>query len=508
MAVIGSGLSALGSIFALIERGYKPVIFDAGSLDDVSIPTNFVHLGKIEPYEWSERDFHNLFSTLNPRLKGIPKKLSFGSPDVYGKGSRYFTGKRLPTYSHSIGGLSRIWGGSVLVTPREELKDWPISFEDLNPYFDKAIDALPYAASSSALDTDFQQPRRNSGLLPSYRDHEYLNTLSRKLGHEAKIGPARLLVKTQGDNRCRYCGLCMVGCVYSSIFQSSQVITQLIELNSIEYIDNHILNYITEKGQSPILVFDHCGREVKYENQFDKVFLGTGATETARIILNSLSSLNSVQIFGRGSCVIPLFSLRSSKFQWPHTNSLPGIFLEFLNKKRKSWTHIQMSNQNELVFAALRILSLKRFQKMRVFVSSRLSTVMINNSSSFGVRYRLHKNESAENLLKVDFSLVGSRVRFLFESICYTLKISRALTMLPLFFFAKVNKQTYHLGGSFPMSHSRQNLTETDTLGRLKPFRNIHIVDSSTFPSIPATTIGLLLIANAWRITAHSIPVD
>ena len=41
---------------------------------------------------------------------------------------------------------------------------------------------------------------------------------------------------------------------------------------------------------------------------------------------------------------------------------------------------------------------------------------------------------------------------------------------------------------------------ETDILGVVKGMKNVHIVDTSTFPSLPGTTIGLMMMANAYRI--------
>jgi choline dehydrogenase-like flavoprotein len=45
--------------------------------------------------------------------------------------------------------------------------------------------------------------------------------------------------------------------------------------------------------------------------------------------------------------------------------------------------------------------------------------------------------------------------------------------------------------------------TDTDTDGRPKGWQRIHIVDSSVFPSLPGTTIGLLAMANAARIASE-----
>jgi choline dehydrogenase-like flavoprotein len=58
-----------------------------------------------------------------------------------------------------------------------------------------------------------------------------------------------------------------------------------------------------------------------------------------------------------------------------------------------------------------------------------------------------------------------------------------------------------HSGGTFPMREHASEF-ETDILGRPYGFQHIHIVDSSVFPSLPATTITLTIMANAHRIAS------
>jgi choline dehydrogenase-like flavoprotein len=43
---------------------------------------------------------------------------------------------------------------------------------------------------------------------------------------------------------------------------------------------------------------------------------------------------------------------------------------------------------------------------------------------------------------------------------------------------------------------------ESDVLGRPHGFDRVHIVDATTFPTIPATTITFSVMANAYRIAA------
>ena len=63
------------------------------------------------------------------------------------------------------------------------------------------------------------------------------------------------------------------------------------------------------------------------------------------------------------------------------------------------------------------------------------------------------------------------------------------------------NADHYYTGGSFPMTKEQSEINHTDDLGQLKDIKGLHIVDSSTFPSIPSTTFGLLSMLNSARIT-------
>lgn len=86
-------------------------------------------------------------------------------------------------------------------------------------------------------------------------------------------------------------------------------------------------------------------------------------------------------------------------------------------------------------------------------------------------------------------------------------KIARHARELGVFavpFFARLGLpgQSYHCGGSFPMSSAPRAL-ETDTLGRIPGFDRIHAVDASVLPSIPPTTITFTAMANAHRIASQ-----
>ena len=75
----------------------------------------------------------------------------------------------------------------------------------------------------------------------------------------------------------------------------------------------------------------------------------------------------------------------------------------------------------------------------------------------------------------------------------------------PMMFFSAAGK-SYHFGGSFPHSDAPADgpLT-TDRLGRLRQWSRVHLVDASVFPTVPATTFTLTIMANSHRIATETL---
>ena len=55
-----------------------------------------------------------------------------------------------------------------------------------------------------------------------------------------------------------------------------------------------------------------------------------------------------------------------------------------------------------------------------------------------------------------------------------------------------------------PMERVKTKEISTDLLGRPNNLKRIHCIDASILPSIPATTITLTIMANAYRIGSES----
>jgi hypothetical protein len=76
--------------------------------------------------------------------------------------------------------------------------------------------------------------------------------------------------------------------------------------------------------------------------------------------------------------------------------------------------------------------------------------------------------------------------------------------VLPMMRLAAGGK-SYHVGGSFPHSAARSQGLTSDRLGRVTPWQRVHLIDASVFPTIPAMTFTLTIMANAHRIACETM---
>ena len=72
-------------------------------------------------------------------------------------------------------------------------------------------------------------------------------------------------------------------------------------------------------------------------------------------------------------------------------------------------------------------------------------------------------------------------------------------------YFRKNKLGGWHFGGSIPMREKPKNINECYSNGEIKGIKGVFIIDSSAFPSIPGSSVALLSMANAYRITKNKL---
>ncbi|MHB8370626.1 MAG: hypothetical protein ACYDBP_13240 [Leptospirales bacterium] len=516
VAVIGSGLSAIGAVKALIKKGIVPTVIDVGETLDPQIAIKADVMSNLSPNQWSakERKWLSQNNTLD-NTNSIPKKMLFGSDYFYGSSCQNAPIKHngnIPPFSYALGGFSVGWGAAVLPPQPCDISDWPVDPDKILDYCKILLAELPYSACDDGLSKNFPMlSSKNTPIKISKSSRYILECLNKYVPlkfDNILFGQARLLV--EGDNSratgCRYCGQCMSGCVYKSIYKSGDEIVSLHSKGKIAYLSGCWVDRLSEVGKKVKVHFFNKQGE-SYTKSFDKVFVAAGAVNSTRIAMNSLALTNEPAVLKtRAGFIVPVFSLKQLPLEWPNCNTQPGLFLEIKGDKLPHWVHVQISTENELMLEKLKMSEnrLKVMTQIKRYIAKHVFLIFVNYHSDHAGTYELRMTPSI--LLGKSNQMISIQKKsfpqwkILAISFLKLFKIFIDIKCLLMIPFAKINSGTYHVGCTLPMRTERRTQLDTDSMGKLSSLDNVHFVDTSVFPSLPGTTIGLLAMANAYRI--------
>jgi len=203
--------------------------------------------------------------------------------------------------SRIVGGRTNHWGRIALRFAPIDFKsgsrdglgdDWPITYEDLAPYYDKTEAYIGVFGTkenvSSAPDGVFLPPPK-----PRCTD-----ILVKKACDKLNITciPARLAILTKSVNGrlpCHYCGQCGRGCITASNFSSSQVLLPpALKTGKLTLITGAMAREIlvSKDGRAEgVSYIDKATRSEKRVNA-RAIVVAASACESARLLLNSKSS--------------------------------------------------------------------------------------------------------------------------------------------------------------------------------------------------------------------------
>lgn len=204
--------------------------------------------------------------------------------------------------SRIVGGRTNHWGRIALRFAPIDFKshtrdglgdDWPITYEDLAPYYDKVEAYIGVFGTkenvSSAPDGVFLPPPK-----PRCSDLVVKHACD-KLG--ITCIPSRLAILTRSVNGrlpCHYCGQCGRGCVTASNFSSSQVmIPPAMKTGKLTMITGAMAREVIvgKDGKATGVVYIDKATRAEQRVNARAVVLAASACESARLLLNSKSSL-------------------------------------------------------------------------------------------------------------------------------------------------------------------------------------------------------------------------
>lgn len=519
--VVGSGPSAVACASALLKRGRAVLMLDAGIQLEPERARLVQSLSQRTPEQWRPEEVERLKEGMAPTASGIPQKRIFGSDYPYRDTVQHLgltcEGVGLDA-SLALGGLSTVWGASMLPCRPQDVADWPVSVSQLAPHYKAALELTGLSADRDALADQFPLYLESPGHLEASRQAQaMLRAMDRHREGLRKAGVfhgrARVTIKAARgpkDPGCVYCGLCMYGCPYGYIYSSEQNLPDLRRAGEFRYQPDVVVRAVRESANSVSISGYHRVTRAPLEFEAERVYLAAGVIPTTGILLRSLRAYDRpVFISDSQYFLLPVaLAKRVPHVRREPLHALSQLYVEIIDPAVSAHTvHLQVYSYNDLIG---RIVSgaLGPLGKWLPFLARELEGRLllfqgfIHSAESSRIRTTLRKH-AADNKdtleLKAEANPAAkAAVRRVVRKL---LRQAPRLGVLPLPMLLQLGKpgRSFHAGGTFPM-RSNPGTFDTDVWGRPAGWRRVFAVDATIFPSVPATTITLTVMANSHRI--------
>jgi len=296
--VVGSGAGGGTAAHVLTAKGISVALLEAGPTFEPAKyylehkwPHDFDHRGAESggKFYFGDGQAFGFFTTVSGgwQIEGEPYTVAPGSQ------FEWFRSRIVGGRTNHYGRMSfRFADYDFQPYSRDGLgTDWPISYDDIAPYYDKAEEFIGVVGARDGIrscpDGKFHDP-------PAPKVHELLiKRACDKLG--IACVPNRRAVITRALNGrppCHYCGQCGRGCVTASNYSSSQVqVFPALKTGKLKLFDLAMVREVLTDASGKaagVLYIDKRTREIK-TLRARVVILAASACESARILLNSKS---------------------------------------------------------------------------------------------------------------------------------------------------------------------------------------------------------------------------
>jgi choline dehydrogenase-like flavoprotein len=297
--IVGSGATGGMAAKVLTEHGLEVLLVEAGpAIDRSDFHTHSM------PYDYPFRG------------KGSPKQIRADGSQAARESTPfpgYYAEKSLHPFttppgnpfdwsyrSRILGGRTNHWGRQSLRMAEYDFKgetsdgygvDWPFSYQDLEPYYDKVEDYIGVQGFAEALS---QIP--DGHFLPpfAYNCFEHLmRKAARKQGWRmTALRTAQLSRAHRGRPSCHYCGNCGTGCDVGAFFSTPAVtLPDAQATGKLTLLTDAVVPHVLVDEEARAKGVGYFHRETKvYREAFAKVVVLAGSTlESAHMMLNSTS---------------------------------------------------------------------------------------------------------------------------------------------------------------------------------------------------------------------------
>jgi choline dehydrogenase-like flavoprotein len=408
------------------------------------------------------------------------------------------------------GGQSEVWGAAI---PR--YKDGQLSLMGLDPvefrHHYSAVEKMIGVSSQPGQNcivtpTNFQVP---DDILRNIFMKSKLDKSKYESGFCIELVQNAVAISERNDRAaCTLCGRCLWGCPTNSIWSAAFAIDDLDKHPNFKYRPNHILREIESFDDHAVGKVIHNEEDTVFRAK--KVILATGVVQSTRIVARSIGYTGKVRLHHNPVAAFLALSVAAggrtnggeefglAQLAW--RSSLKGDCGEAFGLLYGANT-IPFSSFMASIpgpFAVRSIIA--RFMSRRGIIGTAYLPSSFSNS---GIDFRngqlvsVFGSTSRES--KAEFRYLRSALRSSFM---------RSGLFLPPMAMAIANTGTdAHFAGTMPhtLNNSSRAALGTDYLGQPSGMKNIHVVDASVLPFLPAEHPTLTMMANSHRIASAII---
>jgi choline dehydrogenase-like flavoprotein len=308
VVIVGSGAGGGMATKVLAEAGLKIALIEAGPYFDPANPEQQTQLKK--PHESPRR------GASTTRAFG-DFDMAYGGWEIEGEPYNQVGDSKFGWFrSRMLGGRTNHWGRiSLRFGPRDFKgyerdglgENWPISYDDIKPYYDKVDKLIGVFGSKENLlnepDGFFLPP-------PKPRLHElYYKKGAERSG--VKVIPSRLSILTKKINNergvCFYCNQCRRSCSVYADFSSGSCLVFPAQKSKgqVDLYVNSMVREVTvnDKGKAAGVIYINKENKKEYIITGKVIVLAASACSTARILLNSKSKYHPEGLGNRSNLV-------------------------------------------------------------------------------------------------------------------------------------------------------------------------------------------------------------
>lgn len=322
--LIVAGAGPAGTFAAYGARGRRILMLDAGG-DAPSCPElrgNLYELRRqsadLFPSLIGER-FESLYNLANP-----PQSLKLKSPymtyvarewrRISPIASEGFHG----TIALSKGGLANAWGAGVYRFTARDLAGFPITADELRPYFDELTALIGISGDNDDLAPYFE---RDESLLPALRLSGFFAEFLRRYEklrpqfqrERMALGRPRLAVLTQPHNgraAYEYGNLEFFRPNDPAIYTPAYTVNQMIAAGELEYLGGRLITRYRETDNDVEVLARNLQTGAEEVYRARHLALAAGALNTARIVLQSNDDYETrLPALDNAMACIPFFNL-------------------------------------------------------------------------------------------------------------------------------------------------------------------------------------------------------